>query len=248
MNPPIVLSQLPAIVVTRKINQEAVMEKFGNWFDTVHAVVTQNNFPSGSSLFIRDVNINHQRALQYGLAMNKPFIVFEEDACKTDWFLDTVPNQWNGILKLDLNDRKPKITPETWAVEEWPGLFRCYSQWSCGAYLVKDLEGARLLLQALRESPDSAADYVFIKMMKKVPFYVIEDPYFYHGPGNNPKASRTKVRFKHVEKLWGGVKRLQYEPLPEKMMEEPEPEEEQPNKGFHSLLPQEPKYKQIELF
>jgi hypothetical protein len=212
MKQPYELSKIPAIVIVRKKNNEAAMDRLGNIFDSVHSVITNNDFPSGSTEFQLDVHINHQRALQLGLAMNRPFIVLEEDAYQTKYFRNQIPSQWSGILKMDLNKQKPKRCPKTWAVEEWPGIFRCYSMWSCGSYMINDLSQGKELLQEFRDEPNLAADEVFIKMMKKLNFYILEEPYFYHGPGSNLKSKRTNVCLSQVEKEWGPAVRLQFEP------------------------------------
>ena len=242
MKQPYELSKIPAIVIVRKKNNEAAMDRLGNIFDSVHSVITNNDFPSGSTEFQLDVHINHQRALQLGLAMNRPFIVLEEDAYQTKYFRNQIPSQWSGILKMDLNKQKPKRCPKTWAVEEWPGIFRCYSMWSCGSYIINDLSQGKELLQEFRDEPNLAADEVFIKMMKKLKFYILEEPYFYHGPSSNLKSKRTNVCLSQVEKEWGPAGRLTFSPnqtLDDELDNWRNPVVKKQEENFHTFLPTE---------
>jgi hypothetical protein len=78
--------------------------------------------------------------------------------------------------------------------------------------MINDLSQGKELLQEFRDEPNLAADEVFIKMMKKLNFYILEEPYFYHGPGSNLKSKRTNVCLSQVEKEWGPAVRLQFEP------------------------------------
>ncbi len=243
MKQPYELSKIPAIVIVRKRNNEAVMNRLGCIFDNLHSVITNYDFPSGSTEFQLDVHINHQRALQLGLAMNRPFIVLEEDAYQTKYFRNQIPSQWSGILKMDLNKQKPKRCPKHWAEEVWPGIFRCFSMWSCGSYMINDISQGKELLQEFRDETDLAADEVFIKMMKKLNFYILEEPYFYHGPATNLKSKRTNVCLSEVEKEWGAAGRLSFSPnqtLDDELDNWRNPVVKKGNESFHTLVPPTP--------
>ena len=209
MEMPLELNKLTAIVIVRDRYKEAVYQRLAPLFKELVGVVTYNNFESNSPNFVKDLTYNHLRALEYGLANNKPFVVLEEDAYTTQHYSVFVPNL-PGVIKLDLNSHKPPTCPKTWAEEvvkdSW---YRVYCQYSTGSYLVNNLDQCKVLVEEFKNCPQEPADSIFISKMKELNFYCPELPYFYHGPSSNPKSKRTLTTASRIEKEWKRqIKRL----------------------------------------
>jgi organic radical activating enzyme len=211
------LPSLPAYVIVRRVSLDRVINRVKEFSPDVTPIVTENNFDSitQEKEFVTDLTENHARAIEAGIERGVyPFVVYEEDVHKTEWYKQTIPlpEEVDAVAldnnKIECNHkelRKLKHLPKYLRTEH-PDIYKVNKKYSCGAYLIVSPLAARKLVEMLRARPTIPADVIFSWVMQEIKYIAYAYPPFYHGPLSNPKSYMTyfpvvdnRVRIKSLE-------------------------------------------------